>query len=139
MKRGISLSGYKGIDFIDPIERAKQHELTKSLWQKLREMGVKTGNKGRIKGIMIANSYEQAEEVRALYQDDFDASICKQYDNSTHIVEITTPISRLSVEALLDLTDILMVSAAETNSKFDGLELDMHEVKKLNPPWWKFW
>lgn len=133
------MSQYKGIEKIDPIERSIQHELTKSLWQKLCEMGVKTGDRGRIKGIVISNSYEQAKELKEIQSSYFDVSIQKQKENSTQIIQITTPISRLSLEALVELTDVLLIAAAETNTKFDGLELDVNQVKKLNTPWWKIW
>jgi hypothetical protein len=45
----------------------------------------------------------------------------------------------LSIEALVELADLLLISAVETKTKFDGLELDVNEVKKLNTPWWKLW
>lgn len=134
------MNGYIGIGEIDPIERSKQHELTKALWQKLHEMGIKTGESGRIKGILTTNSYEQARALMRTFQDGhFEATIYNQEETTTHLIEITTPISRLSVEALLELTDMLLASVLETDIKFDGLELDVNEVKKLNAPWWKFW
>ncbi|MFD0616885.1 hypothetical protein ACFQZR_05370 [Paenibacillus sp. GCM10027629] len=130
---------YKGIETVDPIERMKQHELTKSLWQKLNEMSIKTGNKGRITGYIVSNSLEDLLELKKQYQDDFEATIFNDEEDSTQIIQIKTPISRLSLEALIELADILMISAVEFNAKFNGLELDINEVKKLNAPWWKFW
>jgi len=133
------MSGYAGIELIDSTERLKHHELTKALWQKLREMDIKTGDKGRIKGVLISNSYEQAKTLKKNFQgDDFDATIYNQGD-STQIIQITTPLCKLSIEALLEITDLLLISVVNTDIKFDGLEIDVNEVKKLNAPWWKFW
>lgn len=133
------MSGYAGIELIDSTERLKHHELTKALWQKLREMDIKTGDKGRIKGVLISNSYEQAKTLKENFQgDDFDATIYNQGD-STQIIQITTPLCKLSIEVLLEITDLLLISVVNTDIKFDGLELDVNEVKKLNAPWWKFW
>ncbi|NOU77037.1 hypothetical protein GC098_37730 [Paenibacillus sp. LMG 31458] len=132
------MNQYKGIEIIDPIERSIQHELTKSLWQKLCEMRIKIGDKGRINGIFISKSYEQAKALKASFHD-WDVSIHKQEENSTQTIQITTPISRLSVEALVELTDVFLIAAAETVTKFDGLEFDVNEIKRLNTPWWKFW
>jgi len=131
---------YSGVEKIDPIERQKQHELTKALWRKLCEMGVKTGDKGRINGILTTQSYERAEELKArLHNDDFGVTIYRHEEDQAHIVQLTTPISRLTMEALVELADILMIEAAVTETTFDGLELDINEIKKLNTPWWKFW
>lgn len=55
------------IEIIDPIERSIQHELTKSLWQKLCEMRIKIGDKGRTNGIFISKSYEQAKALKASF------------------------------------------------------------------------
>lgn len=133
------MSLYRGIENIDQIERLKQHELTKSLWQKLSEMGVKTGDKGRIKGYLVSKSYEHAMNFKTRFQHDFNVTIHEHEESSTKLIECTTPISRMSLEALVELADILMIVAVETDTIFDGLELNLNEIKKLNPPWWKFW
>lgn len=130
---------YAGIEKVDSIERSKQHQLTKSLWQQLCDMGIKTGDKGRIKALLVSDSCENAEELKAKYQEDFDATLYKNEEEATYLVELETPVSRLSLEAFLELADILMISADETGCKFDGLEIDAEEVRKLNVPWWKFW
>lgn len=132
------MSGYTGIELIDPTERLKQHELTKELWQKLRELGIKAGNKGIIDGIFYSKSHEQAKVLKASFSD-WDVSIQEQKENLSQIIQITTPISRLSIEALVELTDVFLIAAAETDTKFDGLELEVNKIKRLNAPWWKFW
>jgi len=136
------MSAYAGIEKIDPIERVKQHELTKALWQQLVEAGIKTGYKGRIKGYLASNSIEHALEFKEKFQGDEDFEVViyeNEEDDSTQIIEITTPKSRLSLEALIELADILMIFAEETNLKFEGFELEINEIKKLNSPLWKFW
>lgn len=132
------MSGYTGIKLIDPTERIKQHELTNELWQKLRELGIKTGDKGIINGVFISKSYEQAKVLKASFND-WDVSIQEQKENLSQIIQITTPISRLSIEALVELTDVFLIAAAETDTKFDGLELEVNKIKRLNTTWWKFW
>jgi hypothetical protein len=133
-----TMSGYTGIKLIDPTERIKQHELTNELWQKLRELGIKTGDKGIINGVFISKSYEQAKVLKASFND-WDVSIQEQKENLSQIIQITTPISRLSIEALVELTDVFLIAAAETDTKFDGLELEVNKIKRLNTTWWKFW
>ncbi|MGG1516176.1 hypothetical protein ABE504_12225 [Paenibacillus oryzisoli] len=132
------MSGYTGIELIDPTERLKQHELTKELWEKLRELGIKTGNKGMICGIFYSKSNEKAKVLKASFSD-WDVSIQEQRENLSPIIQITTPISRLSIEALIELTDVFLIAAAETDTKFDGFELEVNKIKRLNASWWKFW
>ncbi|MFC4102380.1 hypothetical protein [Paenibacillus xanthanilyticus] len=133
------MDGYVGIEKIDPIERLKQHEITKILWQSLCEKGIREGDKGRIKAFLFSNLYEHAKELEAQFKGEFEVVIFKEDEGSEYIIEITTPVCRLSNEALEEVADILMISAADTNTKFDGFELDVNEVKKLNKPWWRIW
>lgn len=134
------MNNYVGIEKIDPMERLKQHELTKSLWKELCGLGIKTGDKGRIKAFLASDSYEQAMDFKIKFQDDdFEVTIFEQEEDSELIIQLITPVSRLSIEAFIELADILMIYADETKNKFDGFELDLNEVKKLNRPWWKIW
>jgi len=64
------MNKYKGIELIDPIEREKQHILTKALWQQLCKVGIKTGDKGRITCILVSKSFEMANELKSKYQGD---------------------------------------------------------------------
>jgi|GEM_PF-6563702 len=133
---------YTGIEKVDPTERLIQHGITKTLWQKLCEEGVRKGDNGRIIAYLVSDYYEQAEGLKAQYNDGFEATIFKEDEedeDSKYIIEIITPVCSLSNEALEELADILMISAVQTNTKFDGFEIDMSEVKKLNTPWWKIW
>lgn len=130
---------YEGVEKIDPIEREKQHALTKALWQQLGEMGIKTGDKGRIEGFFTSTSYEQAVKLQASQDEDFKATVYEDEESPTYMIQITTPVCRLSIEALVELADIFMMSAVDTQTTFDGFQLDVNEIKKLNAPWWKIW
>lgn len=133
------MSVYVGIEKIDPLERRKQHEITKKLWQTLCDKGVRKGDKGRIRAYLVSNLYEQAKGLEAQFKTDFELTIIKQDEGSKYIIELITPVCRMSNEVLEELADILMISAVDTNTKFDGFELDINEIKKLNKPLWKIW
>src|SRR5690606_8332165 len=103
------MNNYAGIEKVDPIERMKQHELTKSLWKELCGLGIKTGDKGRIKAFLASDSYEQAMDFKIKFQDDdFEVTIFEQEEDSELIIQLITPVSRLSIEAFIELADILI-------------------------------
>ncbi len=133
------MSVFAGIEKVDPIERLKQHKITKMLWQQLCEKGIRKGDKGRINAYLVADLYEQAESLKAEYQGGFKVTIFEQDESSKYLIEIITPVCNLSNEALEELADMLMISAVDTKTQFDGFEIDMNEVKKLKPPWWRIW
>ena len=133
------MSKYEGLELIDPIEREKQHALTKALWQQLCEAGIKTRDKGRINCFMVSKSFEMANKLKLEYQGDWECNIFKEEESSQYLIKITTSLCYLSIEAFIELADILMYAGLWSDSTFDGFEIDIEEVKKLNKPWWKLW
>lgn len=129
---------YIGVELIDQKERERQHILTKALWQHLCEAGIKTGDEGRISCVLFSKSLDNANELKFKYQGDWDTVVSEQKDSQLYIVEIITPLFYFSIEALIDLADVLMVSAYEHDSIFDGFEMKIEDIKRKKH-WWKFW
>lgn len=130
---------YSGIELIDPFEREKQHILTKELWKNLCERGVKNRDKGRIIGILYSNSKEKALQLTFEFQSTWKAEVFESDEDSLYLVKVKTGVCCLTIEAFLELADILMIDGSTFDLTFSGFEIDLEEVKRLNKPWWKLW
>ena len=131
---------YQGVDDLDPHERKRQHLLTESLWENLTESGITSGMKGCVSGYFFAPNLEIAEGLLAPYVEDGEWKCRYTESKNEYIVEITSSLSYLSLEMLIELADVFMVSALEVDARFDGFELKTSEILELNrKKRWKFW
>jgi hypothetical protein len=53
------------------------------------------------------------------------------------LVSILSPEVALTLDAFLELADVMLVAAHETGCTFDGFELEQRSVPKRS--WWRFW
>lgn len=75
--------------------------------------------------------------MKSKYQGDWETIVSEQKDSQLYIVEVITPLFYFSIEALIELADVLMVSAYEHDSIFDGFEIKVEDINRKKH-WWKF-
>jgi hypothetical protein len=141
------MTTYRGVGDVDPVEREKQRTLTKALWETLRKGGVQPGQPGRITSVLFAPSEAAADVLLSRFRTesggwasdvqprgdldaggDLDERLC---------VSILSPQVALTLDAFLELVDVMLVAAHETGCTFDGFELGQRGYP--DRPWWRFW
>ena len=135
------MSDYHGVVELDAADRERHRSLTHVLWQRLAEDGVHPGQPGRIDAMLIAPS----EAAAALLVDrfrttagDWESDIQPTSDGSGRLaVWIRSPEVGLTLDAFLELADVMLVAAQRAGCVFDGFELEQRVP--VSPPWWKAW
>lgn len=128
---------YVGIERLDPIERQKQHALADALWQLLNEKGVRRGSIGQIDVFLYGEEKAAASLAGMIRRGGWSAATTQDGEPGRVRVQVTTDDVVFSRDAFIDLTDIMMVAAADHGCVYDGVEVAVHAVKKR--PWWQFW
>lgn len=135
------MTTYQGVADVDQVERARQRGLTSALWQTLRKEGVEPGQPGRIASALFAPSQPAAEALLDRFRTKsggWASEVQATGDPSGRLcVWIRSPEVALTLEAFLDLIDVMLVAAHATGCTFDGFELELGGAAKR--PWWRFW
>lgn len=129
---------YKGIEHIDSELRYRQRILSEALWTHLTEQGVTTKSTGQIKGVFRSENVEGAKAIASAFPT-WDCQHKELDDERKYVIHILCPQCHFNLQAFTELTDIFLIASSETNTIFDGLEVELHNVKNLRSKWWKFW
>ena len=118
----------RGAGGVDPVEREKQRSLTSALWATLLEGGVQPGQAGRIASVVFAPDEAASDALRSRFRTEsggWASDIQPVGDSQRRLcVSILSPRVSLTLEAFLELVDVMLVAAHETGCTFDGFELE---------------
>jgi hypothetical protein len=132
---------YRGVSDLDPVEREKQRTLTRALWETLLKGGLQPGQPGRISSVLFAPSEAVADVLLNRFRTNprgWASDVQPVSDPHKRLcVSILSPQVALTVEAFLELADVMLVAAHETGCTFDGFELEQRP--NADRPWWRFW
>lgn len=117
-----------GVSDIDPVEREKQRALTRALWETLVQGGVAPGQPGRITSVLFAPNRAAADVLLDRFRTEsggWASDVQPIPDPPERLcVSILSPTVALTLEAFLELVDVMLVAAQETGCTFDGFELE---------------
>ena len=131
---------FQGLEAIDPDELEVQYRLTEALWSKLVEQGVRDRSHGRIEAFLFAPDESAAASLTASYvKHGWLREVAQPEDGSGRFrIELVSNLACLTRQALLDLVDVMMVSAHNHGCAFDGFQVEVSAVQPPRP-WWRFW
>jgi hypothetical protein len=135
------MTTYRGVSEVDAVEREKQRILTRALWDALVKGSVQPGQPGRITSVLFAPSDAAADVLLSRFRTESggwasDVQPCSDSHEGL-CVSILSPLVALTLEAFLELADVMLVAAHETGCTFDGFELEQRG--NSDRPWWRFW
>ena len=134
------MDGIKGLEKVDPEKLRAQYALTEALWAKLVEHGVRDrATAGRIDCFFLADDADHAGELIQLFDWAHEVTTPEGATDQRQ-VRIVTSEATLSLEALRDLVEVMMVAAVESGCTFDGFGVDEASLRSLRKrPWWRLW
>ena len=125
---------FEGIETVDPTALEKQRILTHALWHELVDQGVGPGTEGKIECFLYGTTklaaLAMADHYRRLRT--WGAVVDESPDSRRTELRITTPCVRYSLEAFLELTDVMMIDARRFGLDFDGLHVDLAGTKRTS-------
>jgi len=130
----------QGREALEPDQRTVQYRLTEALWSRLVEQGVRDGSQGQIEGFLFAPDETAAAAVAASYVNNGWLREVDQLEDGSgrlRIKLVSKPVY-LTRQALLELADVMMVSAHHHGCAFDGFQIAVSAVRPPRP-WWRFW
>jgi hypothetical protein len=126
---------YEGLEAVDPTERERQRILTQALWQELVRQGAGPGAEGRIECFLYGTTQPtvlaMAERYRA--RDDWDVILDDSAEDERIRLCIITPLVRFSLDAFLELIDVMMIDALQFGVEFDGFQVNVADTQR--PSW----
>lgn len=130
----------KGLEALDPDELKAQHRLADALWSMLVEQGVRDRSRGRIEGFLFAPEEGAAASLTASFvKHGWLGEVEPVDDGSSRFrIKLVSNLVYLTRQGLLDLVDVMMVSAHHHGCAFDGFQVDVSAVQPPRP-WWRFW
>lgn len=131
---------YKGIEKVDAQALSAQRALTEALWLTLQGQGVKDTTSGRIECVFIAREEAAVASLLNAFPEtaEWNHDVSAIDDPPGGIsVKIISPLAYLSGEALLELVDVMMIAAHESECVFDGFQVAISGLQQR--PWWKLW
>jgi len=131
---------YKGIEKVDAQALSTQRSLTEALWLTLQRQGVKDNTSRRIKCFFVAGEDSAVASLLNGFPEtaDWNHEVSRIDDPPGGIsVKIISPLTCLSGEGLLELVDVMMIAAYDSECVFDGFQVDLSDPQ--HRPWWKFW
>lgn len=135
------MTTYQGAQDVDQVEREQQRALTRALWETLRKGGLPLGQPGRIASALFAPDQSAAEALLERFRTTsggWASDVRPVADGSGRLlVWILSPEVALTLDAFLELVDVMLVAALRAGCTFDGFELEQRGARAR--PWWKFW
>jgi hypothetical protein len=120
-----------GLDKVDANTLQAQRLLTEALWSTLHEEGLREGAAGRIQSFFFAESSEAVASLRKVFiSDGWSFEVLSSEDDSGGLqVKLVSPEVALTLEAFLELAEVMLVAAAEHACTFDGFQLNLNAVR----------
>jgi hypothetical protein len=126
------MTTYRGVEDLDPEQRERHRTLTKALWETLQKEGVQTSQTGRITSALFAPDQAAATTLLSRFRTEpggWAGNAQPVADGSGRLlVSILSPTVALTLDAFLELADVMLVAAQETGCTFDGFELERRGV-----------
>jgi len=131
---------YKGIEKVDVQALNAQRALTEALWLTLQRQGMKEKSSQRVECLFVVHEAPAVASLLNAFPETagWNHNVSKVDDPAGAMsVKITSPLTYLSREALLELVDVMMIAAHESGTAFDGLNLDLGDLQRRS--WWRLW
>ena len=129
---------FEGIEFVDPVERAKQQALSKAVWSALVEKGFGQKCQGKIRGVFFSDSAEGLNKLAEHYvSEGWTARIELGSDDQHYCLEIETNEVYFTEAAFVELAEIFLIDASCFEVEFDGFHVESSSIKKKR--WWNIW
>lgn len=131
---------YAGIEFVDSATRKREHAATRVLWATLNESGLGENTIGRITAFLYLQDKGNAVELAKKFSSFGDWNV-EQYrieSKMQECIRLLSPECEFTIEAFIELTDIMLIEAHKFGGEFDGFEVAADNTRKRRP-WWAIW